>query len=110
VLLLAAPIALVGALLLRTERRATGLANDGWAWAGLVAGLFVVGWAYASGPGATAYWLLTSVHRTTMFAAVTAWLIVGGWVIAATGVARNVVADKRVGAELVSLPVGAGVA
>ena len=85
VLLLAAPVALAGALLLRSARRATRLGNDGWAWAGLASGLLVVGWAYASGPGNTALWLLTSVHRTTMFPAITAWLIVGGWAVAATG-------------------------
>jgi hypothetical protein len=110
VLLLAVPIAVLGALLLRTERRATGLANDGWAWAGLAIGLFVVGWAYASGPGDTAYWLLTSVHRTTMFAAVTAWLIVGGWAIAATGAAPSIAADEREGTEVVRIPVHAGIA
>jgi hypothetical protein len=110
VLSLSVPIAVLGALLLRVERRATGLANDAWAWAGLATGLFVVGWAYASGPGDTAYWLLTSVHRTTMFAAVTAWLIVGGWVIAATGAAPRAAADEREGAEVVRLPVRAGVA
>jgi hypothetical protein len=107
VLLLAVPIAVVGSLVLRAERRATGLANDAWAWGGLAMGLLVVGWAYAGGGGDTAFWLLTSVHRTTMFPAVTAWLIVGGWVIAATGVLPDVVREPET-AE--SVPVLVGVA
>jgi hypothetical protein len=109
VLMLAVPIAVVGAIVLRSQRRATGLANDAWAWGGLAAGLLVVGWAYAGGGGDTAFWLLTSVHRTTMFPAVTAWLIVGGWVIAATGVVPDVVRQPET-AESMPVLVGVGTA
>ncbi len=104
VVLLAVPVALAGALFLRSARRATGLGNDGWAWAGLASGLLVVGWAYASGPGNTALWLLTSVHRTTMFPAITAWLIVGGWAVAATG--TPVVGAPAGARDVESVPVG----
>jgi hypothetical protein len=41
--------------------------------------MFVVAWAYVSGPGDTSFWLLTSVHRTTMFPAIAAWLILAVW-------------------------------
>jgi hypothetical protein len=109
VLLLAVAVAVVGALFLRAERRSTGLANDAWAWAGLAAGLLVVGWAYAGGGGDTAFWLLTSVHRTTMYPAVTAWLVVGGWAVAATGVSANVVREPET-AETTPVLVGAGTA
>jgi hypothetical protein len=109
VLLLAVPVAVVGALFLRAERRATGLANDAWAWGGLAAGLLVVGWAYAGGGGDTAFWLYTSVHRTTMFPAVTAWLVVGGWVVAATGAPPNVLREPET-AESPPVFAGAGTA
>jgi hypothetical protein len=81
VLLLAVPIAVVGGVLLARNRRRLGLANDLWAWAGLAVGLLAVGGAYVTGPGGTAGWLLTSVHRTTMFPAITAWLIVALWAV-----------------------------
>jgi hypothetical protein len=110
VLLLAVPVAVAGALFLRAERRATGLANDAWAWCGLAAGLLVVGWAYAGGGGETAFWLYTSVHRTTIFPAVTAWLVVGGWVIAATGVRAHVVVRESETAESPPVLVSAGTA
>jgi hypothetical protein len=108
VLLFAVPIAAIGALFFRAERRATGLGNDGWSWAGLAAGLAVVGGAYVTGPGNTAFWLLTSVHRTTMFPAITAWLIVGGWVVAATG--TPVRTPPGISPGTVSVPVAAGTA
>lgn len=108
VLLLAVPVAVVGSLFLRRERRAAGLGNDAWSWAGLVSGLLVVGWAYATGPGDTMLWLLTSVHRTTMFPAITAWLIVGGWAVAATGTPR--VAAPPDPPPQVSVPVAAATA
>ena len=85
VLLLAAPLALVAGWALAHNRRRAGLGNDLWAWVALAAGLLVVGLAYVRGSGDTAYWLLTSVHRTTMFPAVAAWLIVAGWAIVAAG-------------------------
>ncbi len=108
VLLFAVPISVIGALFFRAERRATGLGNDGWSWVGLAAGLAVVGGAYVTGPGNTAFWLLTSVHRTTMFPAITAWLIVGGWVVAATG--TPVATPPRISPDMVPVPVAAGTA
>jgi hypothetical protein len=84
VLLLAVPISLVGALLLRAERRGLGIGADAWAWAGLVSGLLVVGWAYVTGPGNAPFWLATSVHRTTIYPAIVAWLIVAEWAVIAT--------------------------
>jgi hypothetical protein len=81
VLLLAVPVAVVGGMLLARNRRRLGLANDLWAWAGLAVGLVAVAGAYVTGPGDTAGWLLTSVHRTTMFPAIAAWLIVALWAV-----------------------------
>lgn len=90
VLLLAAPLALAAGLLLAGVRRRAGLGNDLWLWLGLLAGLAAVGLAYVTGPGDTEVRLLTSVHRTTMFPAVAAWLIVAAWVVVAScGVPRG---------------------
>jgi hypothetical protein len=89
VLLLAAPVAAASALLLAGLRRSSGMGNDLWGWASLAAGVAIVGAAYVTGPGDTSVWLLTSVHRTTMYPVVLAWLIVGIWlVVAATGTGR----------------------
>ena len=101
VLIFAAAVAVAGALFLREQRRGAGLGNDGWTWAGLAIGLLVVFGAYVVGPGDTAFWLATSVHRTTMFPSVTAWLIVAGWAVAATG------RPMRVGSEALSISVPA---
>jgi hypothetical protein len=89
VLLLAAPLALVGGLLLRRYRERARLGNDAWAWLGLLGGLSVVAASYITGPGNTAFWLLTSVHRTTMFAATAAWLIISMWAVAAASTSRE---------------------
>ncbi len=81
VLLLALPVAVVGGLLLRRARRAAGVGNDGWAWAALAAGIVIVAAAYVTGGGDVAFWLDTSVHRTTFFPALVGWWIVGTWAI-----------------------------
>jgi hypothetical protein len=83
VLLVAAPLALVAGVVLRRHRERAGLGNDLWAWLGLLGGLSVIGASYITGPGNTAFWLYTSVHRTTMFAAIAAWLIVSIWAVVA---------------------------
>jgi len=77
------PVALVAGVFLARARRSVGIGNDLWAWAALAGGLLVVGAAYVDDPNNTAFWLLTSVHRTTMFPDVAAWLIVGTWMIVA---------------------------
>ena len=89
ILLVAAPVALLGGLLLRRHREQAGLGNDVWAWLGLLGGLSVVVAAYITGPGDTAFWLLTSVHRTTMFAAIAAWLIIAVWAVVAASSAQG---------------------
>jgi hypothetical protein len=83
VLFIAVPVALVGGVLLGRHRTGAGLGSDLWAWLGLLGGLSVVISAYVTGPGNTAFWLLTSAHRTTMFAATAAWLIVAVWAVVA---------------------------
>jgi hypothetical protein len=89
VLLVAVPLALGGGLLLRGHRKQGKLGNDVWAWLGLIGGLSVVVSAYITGPGNTAFWLLTSVHRTTMFAATAAWLIIAVWAVVAASSAEG---------------------
>ena len=89
ILLVAAPVALLGGLLLRRQREQAGLGNDLWAWLGLLGGLSVVVAAYITGPGDTAFWLLTSVHRTTMFAAIAASLIIAVWAVVAASSAQS---------------------
>lgn len=83
VLLLAVPLAVVAGLFLATARQRVGLGNDAWLWLGLGAGLAAVALAYVTGRWDTQAWLLTSVHRTTMFPVVAAWLVVAGWVVVA---------------------------
>jgi len=82
-LLLAVPVAVVSGLVLSRLRSDLGLGNDLWAWLGLLGGMVVVAAAYVSGPGNTAFWLLTSVHRTTMFPVTAAWLIIAVWTVLA---------------------------
>ena len=95
VFLLVTPLALVAGLLLRRVRRQTGLANDLWVWGAIAAGLLAVGGAYVTGPGDTAVWLLTSVHRTTMFPAIAAWLVLAAWAIVAIGADRPSAAGEH---------------
>jgi len=84
VLAVALPLAVVAALVLRGVRRAVGVGHDAWAWTALAAGLFLVAGVYVSGPGNVAFWLATSVHRTTVFPALCAWWIIGTWAIVGT--------------------------
>jgi hypothetical protein len=83
VLYLAVPVALVGGVVLRRVRRTSGLGNDGWAWAGLAAGLLAVGAALVTGSVGIQSWLLTTVHRVTEFPAMAGWWIVAAWAVVA---------------------------
>jgi hypothetical protein len=85
VLVLALPVAVVGGLALSGLRRRTGLANDLWAWAGLVCGLVAVGGALVVGTGAILPWLETTVHRITEFSAMEGWWIIAVWAVVASG-------------------------
>jgi hypothetical protein len=85
VLVLAAPVAVVGGLVLSRLRRRTGMANDLWAWAGLASGLVAVGGAFVVGTGTIAPWLLTTVHRVTEFSALEGWWIIAVWTVVAAG-------------------------
>jgi hypothetical protein len=82
-LLFAVPFAAVSGMVLSRRRSTLDLGNDFWAWLGLLGGIFVVAAAYVSGPGNTYFWLLTSVHRTTMFPVTAAWLILAVWTVLA---------------------------
>ncbi len=84
VLVLALPVAVVGGLVLSGVRRRTGVANDLWAWAGLVSGLVAVGGAFMVGTGTIVPWLQTTVHRVTEFSAVEGWWIVALWTVVAS--------------------------
>ncbi len=79
VLWVALPVAVAGGLVLSALRRRAGLGNDWWAWGALAAGIALVAGTYVTGPGNVAFWLLTSVHRTTMFPALLGWWILAGW-------------------------------
>jgi hypothetical protein len=85
VVLLAAPLAMVGGLLLATVRRRSEVGNDWWAWAGLACGLVSVSGALIAGSGAIEPWLLTTVHRVTEFPALAGWWIVATWAVVASG-------------------------
>jgi hypothetical protein len=82
-LLLAIPVAVVAGIVLSRRRSKLDLGNDLWAWLGLLGGMVVIAAAYVSGPGNTYFWLLTSVHRTTMFPITAAWLIIAVWAVLA---------------------------
>ena len=96
VLAVAVPLALVGAIFLRTQRRAAGVGNDAWAWAAILIGLTVAAVAYVTGPGAVEPWLLTSVQRITLFPLLAAWWIVASWVVVAAGQVPNVINSVKV--------------
>jgi hypothetical protein len=85
VIVLAAPLAVVGGVVLAGVRRRSGLANDLWAWAGLACGLLAIEGAFVTGTGAIGPWLLSTVHRVTEFAALAGWWIVGMWAVVASG-------------------------
>jgi hypothetical protein len=99
-LALAVPFAIVAALLLNRWRRRIGLGNDLWAWAAAGVGLAAIAGAYVTGPGNVSLWLRTSVHRTTMFPAVTAWLILGIWAVVAAAHLADRDADLQAEREL----------
>ncbi len=84
VLFAAVPVAVLGAVVLRRARAAARLGNDGWAWAALACGLVAVAADYVGGSGTLAFWLDTSVHRTTLFPVLMAWWILAAWGIVAT--------------------------
>lgn len=81
VLLLAAAATVVGTLVLRRTRGALGVGSEGWTWAALVAGLASVVVVYVTGPGNIELWLITSTHRTTIYAALLGWWIVAVWAV-----------------------------
>ncbi len=83
VILLAAPLAVVGGLVLRRVRRQTGAANDWWAWAGMACGFMAVAGAFIIGSGAIQVWLVATVHRVTEFPALMAWWIIAIWGVVA---------------------------
>jgi hypothetical protein len=85
VVVLAAPLAIVGGLVLARVRRASGVANDGWGWAALAAGVLAIGGALVVGTGAIEPWLQSTVHRVTEFGALAGWWIVAMWAVVAAG-------------------------
>ncbi len=85
VLLVAVPMALVGAVFLRTRRRALGVGSDLWAWSVLTIAAAIIAAVYATGPGPIRSWLDTSIQRTTLYPLLAAWWIVGVWVVIAMG-------------------------
>ncbi len=85
VLVLAAPIAVVGGLVLSRVRRAGGLGNDWWSWIALACGLVAIGGALVTGVGAIEPWLQTTVHRVTEFSALAGWWILAMWAVVAAG-------------------------
>jgi hypothetical protein len=86
VIVLAAPVAIVGGLVLSRVRRRSGLANDWWAWGGLAGGVAVVSGAYVIGTVPVQDWLVGTADRVSEFPDLTAWWIVAVWAIVASGV------------------------
>lgn len=92
VVVLAVPLAIVGAVFLSRVRRAAGTANDGWGWAGLSVGLAGVGAVLVTDSGAIGPLLAGSVHRLSEFPALVGWWIVAVWAVVASG---SVAAGRR---------------
>ena len=91
VVLLAGALALAGWLVLIPVRRAIGLGHDLWAWAALLAGQAVIVSAYVTGTISVPFWLITTAHRVTEYAALAAWWLIAAWAVtaaAAPGYAR----------------------
>jgi hypothetical protein len=89
ILLLAVPVAVVGALILRPVRRAAGIGNDGWGWAGLATGTLVILGAFVTGTANVPSWLTGSAYRVTDFTALSAWWIVAVWAVTGSAAARR---------------------
>jgi hypothetical protein len=96
VVVLAAPLAVVGGLVLSRVRRQSGAANDWWAWFGLTSGLVVVAGAIVTGTASVQVWLVGTVDRVTEFPALTAWWIVAMWAVVASGA---LFVNRRAGRE-----------
>jgi hypothetical protein len=84
-LLWAAPVALIGGLVLPGLRRQGGAANDWWAWTALVSGLLVIGGTLVLSPAAIGPLLRGSQHRLTEFPALLGWWIVATWAVLTSG-------------------------
>ena len=97
VIALAASLAVVGGLILGKVRRRSGMANDWWAWAGLVCGLLAVSGAYVTGTADLRVWLVGTVDRVTEFAALAGWWIVAMWAVVASGAPAAARARARIG-------------
>ncbi len=108
VLAVALPLAVVAGLVLRRARRAVGVGHDAWAWAALAAGLVLVAGVYVTGAGNAAFWLATSVHRTTVFPALCAWWIIGTWAIVGTSQGAVPLAAPPPAARRTAPPVAEG--
>lgn len=84
-LLWALVVSVIGVALTRPARRAAGLAGDGWAWAGVAAGLLTLAFVYGTASSALGPWLISTVHRVSEFTSLAGWWIVAaGAVVAAT--------------------------
>ena len=91
VLVVAAPVAVVGGLLLSSVRRRGGIGNDLWAWLALVAGLAAVGGALVTGSGAIEPWIRSTVHRITEYPLLEGWWILAVWgVVASAGIGAGI--------------------
>jgi hypothetical protein len=97
VVALAACLAVVGGLTLARVRRRSGMANDWWAWAGLVCGLLAVCAAYVTGTADLRVWLVGTVDRVTEFGALAGWWIVAMWAVVASGAPAAAIGRIRVG-------------
>jgi len=84
VVVLAGTLAVVGWLFLTPVRRAVGMGNDAWGWAGSAAGSAVILAAYVTGTADVPSWLTTTAHRVTEFTALSGWWIIALWAVTAS--------------------------
>lgn len=81
VIVLAAPLAILGGIVLSGVRRKCGAANDWWAWAGLASGLIAICAGYATATADIHLWLVGTVDRVTEFSTLAGWWIVAMWAL-----------------------------
>lgn len=83
VVLVALVVAIVGAALLASVRRAIGVGNDLWPWIVMTVAFVVIGYTYVFGAANIPSWLSSTVTRVIDLERFLAWWILGGWAITA---------------------------
>lgn len=98
---LAGVVLVAGGLVLAKARRTAGWGNALWLWAVLGASLAALAASYVFGSLAIAWWLYTSVERTTIFAQVVIYCELALWALVAVSNGTAVAADRQRRGQLI---------